>query len=40
MPAVFRNLKSADGFVFRRTEHTSGESIHDNFCWKLRVPSG
>jgi len=27
------DLKSADGFVFRRTEHTSGEPIHDHFCW-------
>jgi len=34
------DLKSADGFVFRRTEHTSGEPIHYNFCWKLWAPSG
>jgi len=24
----------------KKTEHTSGEPIHDNFCWELWISSG
>jgi len=34
------DLKVSDGLVYRRGEHTSGEAIHDTFCWKLWVPQG
>jgi len=26
------DLKVADGFIYRKTEHLSGDPIHDNFC--------
>jgi len=34
------DIKVSAGLVYRRGEHTSGEAIHDTFCWKLWVPQG
>jgi len=38
--SILPDLKSADGFAFHKTEHTSGEPIHDSFFFKLWIPSG
>lgn len=27
-----------DGYVYKRTEHVTGEQLNDDFCWKLWVP--
>lgn len=38
MQAKFPNLKVKDGYVYRRTEHTTGEVLHDVYVWKLWIP--
>lgn len=32
------DLKVVDGYLYRRTEHCSGEQVQDDLCWKLWVP--
>lgn len=34
----FPDLKVLDGFVYKRTEHATGEQLHVDLCWKLWVP--
>lgn len=38
MQAKFPDLKVEDGYVYRRTEHTAGEVLHDVYVWKLWKP--
>lgn len=32
------DLKIIDGYVYRRTEHCSGEQLQDDLAWKLWIP--
>ena len=34
------DLKVADGFVYKRTEHATGDPAQENNSWKLWIPSG
>jgi len=31
------DLKVVDGRVYRRSEHATGDQLHDNFTWKLWI---
>lgn len=32
------DLRVVDGYLYRRTEHATGEQIHDDLVWKLWIP--
>lgn len=36
--AYFPDLKTEDGYVYRRSEHLTGEQTHDEYAWKLWIP--
>jgi len=35
----FPDLKTEDGYLYRKAEHLSGEQVHDEYAWKLWLPS-
>jgi len=36
--ANFPDLKADNGYVYRKSEHSTGEQIHDDYAWKLWIP--
>lgn len=36
--AYFPDLKTEEGYVYRRSEHLTGEQTHDEYAWKLWIP--
>lgn len=38
--ARFPDLKVVDKFIYKRTQHYSGEEEEENNCWKLWIPEG
>ncbi|KAL7726512.1 hypothetical protein ACLKA6_001134 [Drosophila palustris] len=32
------DMKVLDNYVYRRSEHASGDAVADDLCWKLWIP--
>jgi len=35
----FPDLKTEEGYLYRKAEHLTGEQVHDEYAWKLWLPS-
>jgi len=35
----FPDLKTEYGYLYRKAEHLTGEQVHDEYAWKLWLPS-